>query len=106
MTPLKTVRVTSEREMRSAAASRRHRLLHPMARRSLHRSTTGVTTMAPTTSPSHHVDQIGPKRAHSANPARDRVVTPTVALIVDVVAGRRGGGHRRHARRAPVEGKI
>src|SRR6266436_2389447 len=47
---------------------------------SLHSSTKGVTTTAPTASPSHQVDQIGPYIVHSANPHRARLVTPIVAL--------------------------
>src|SRR5260370_17426766 len=49
---------------------------------SLHSSTKGVTTTAPTASPSHQVHQIGPYIAHSANPPNVRLVTPIVALTV------------------------
>src|SRR5260370_28656650 len=47
---------------------------------SLHSSTKGVTTTAPTASPSHQVHQIGPYIVHSANPLNARLVTPIVAL--------------------------
>src|SRR6266404_4979503 len=46
------------------------------------RRTKGVATTAPTASPSHHVVQIEPYTAQSANPAKARVVTPMVALTV------------------------
>src|SRR5260370_8864675 len=49
---------------------------------SLHSSTKGVTTTAPTASPTHQVHQIGPYIAHSANPPNARLVTPIVALTV------------------------
>ena len=38
-------------------------------------------TTAPTPSPSHHVRQIGTYIAQCANPAKDSVVTPIVALM-------------------------
>src|SRR2546426_543302 len=47
-----------------------------------HSTRTGVTTSAPTTSPSHHVSQIAANRSQSAYPAVARLVTPTVALTV------------------------
>src|SRR5258708_19962076 len=49
---------------------------------SLHSSTRGVTSTAPTPSPNHHVRHMGPYTVQSANPPKDRAVTPTVALIV------------------------
>src|SRR5216684_947065 len=47
-----------------------------------HSSTKGVTTTAPTPSPSHHVLQMVPYFVHSANPDKASVVTPMVALKV------------------------
>src|SRR5260370_17767145 len=47
-----------------------------------HSSTKGVTTTAPTPSPSHHVLQMVPYFVHSANPDKASVVTPMVALMV------------------------
>jgi hypothetical protein len=49
---------------------------------SLQRRTRGVTSIAPAPSPNHHVRQIEPYAAQSANPPKDRDVTPIVALIV------------------------
>src|SRR5260370_16449397 len=47
---------------------------------SLQRSSKGVTTTAPTASPSHHVDHIAPYIAQSPNPPKATVLTPTLAL--------------------------
>src|SRR5262245_1092945 len=47
-----------------------------------HSTTTGVTTSALVTLPSHQVNQIAAKFAHSASPARIRLPTPMVALSI------------------------
>ena len=41
-----------------------------------------MTTTAPTASPTHQVDQMELYLVHSANPARAKLVTPTVALTL------------------------
>ncbi len=50
-----------------------------------HSTITGVTTSAPAASPSHQVTQIGKNFVQAAKPARQSVVTPTLALMM--VAG-------------------
>jgi len=47
---------------------------------SRHKSTKGVTTIAPTPSPNHHVHQMVQYIDQLANPPNAKVVTPTVAL--------------------------
>src|SRR6516165_11106737 len=47
---------------------------------SRHKSTKGVTTIAPTPSPNHQVHQMVPYIDQLANPPNAKVVTPTVAL--------------------------
>jgi hypothetical protein len=46
-----------------------------------HKTMTGVTTSAPATLPSHQVKAMAGKRTSSADPARMRLPTPSVALI-------------------------
>src|SRR5437899_9877402 len=50
------------------------------------RSRNGVKMRAPATSPNHHVRQIRPYWLHKANPARVRLVTPSVAATALLIA--------------------
>src|SRR2546421_9359216 len=61
----------------SASCARFHRKRGSRSQR----TSNGVMTRAPPASPSHQVDQIGPYSDHLAKPSRQRLVTPSVALI-------------------------
>src|SRR5437868_10462959 len=61
----------------SASCARFHRKRGSRSQR----TSNGVMTRAPPASPSHQVDQIGPYSDHLAKPPRQRLVTPSVALI-------------------------
>src|ERR1700716_3023541 len=49
---------------------------------SLHNTITGEITSAPARSPIHHVSHIEKNLDHSANPAKLKLPTPNVALII------------------------
>src|SRR6266550_666595 len=64
---------------------------------------TGATTIAPTASPSHHVNQMRPYSGHGANPAHDKLVTPTVALIAVLAKAARTTNRARPLPRCNAE---
>ena len=77
---LKAIRPTATAPSWTIVESRNRLKSNGRYRPVIHRTTTGVTTSAPATLPSHQVNAIAGNRASSADPARTRLPTPRAAL--------------------------
>jgi len=70
------------RQVSSAAASTIFREVHSTRSPAFHASRNGVNRSVPIASPNHQVIQTEPNAGHGADPLRQSVSTPIVALVV------------------------
>src|SRR6266850_4247174 len=82
MTPQNTYVPTRKTDTRSRIDSSVCGRFHSHRGFSVQSTASGATMRSPTASPSHHVSQIGPELHMEARPKRQRLATPSGALIV------------------------